>query len=337
MRLTRRGRAVVAIVAGAGVAAVLHGPRGLDAIIAPGVVALAVGLLQVARVDEPAVERRLPERGTREEEVTVGVEVMAEDTLGGRFHDAVGDGLEASGNDRLVTIAGEPIEYRLSLPERGEHTVGPLSIEVTDVLGLASVTHRYPDTDGILVRPRVEPISVPPSEVYPEYGDFGPEHGDFDYLREYQPGDPTKDVHWKSSAKTADDGLLVSEFSASEEGVDAITVAADATPDTDDDVADAAASLIVFLMDAGLEVGLRTPEEEIVPGTGIDHRNDLLDALATFGPGTLRDGRLADPALHVSGTEDGVSIETSGRTLRFADLLGEGDPGGAEREPPAPA
>jgi uncharacterized protein (DUF58 family) len=337
MRLTRRGGVVVAIVAGAGIAAALHGPRGLDAIIAPGLVALALALVQIARVDAPAVERHLPERGTRSEDVTVTVEVTADDTIGGRFHDAVPDGLSASGNDRLVTLSGEPIEYDLALRERGEHAIGPLSIEITDVLGLVSVTHRYPETDGILVRPRVRPVSVPPSDIYPEYGDFGPERGEFDYLREYRPGDPTQDIHWKSSAKTADDGLLVSEFSASEEGIDAITVAVDAAPGTGDETADAAASLLVFLMEAGLEVGLRTPAGDVAPGIGIDHRNDLLDTLARFEPGALPEGRLAEPELHVSGTEDGVALETSGRTLRFADLLGPRGAEGAESGGPIPA
>ncbi len=335
MRLTRRGRGVVVIIAGAGVAAFLHGPRGLDAIVAPGLVALAVGLFQVWRVDEPEITRDFPERGTREATVTVTVEVEVDDTIGGRFHDAVGPGLEATGNERLVTLAGAPIEYELSLPERGEHAVGPLSIEVTDVLGVASVTHTHSEIDEILVRPRVLPVSVPPGEIYPEYGDFGPERGDFDYLREYRPGDPTQDIHWKSSAKTADDGFLVSEFSASEEGIDAITVAVDAVPGSVDATADAAASLLVFLMEAGLEVGLRTASADIAPATGIDHRNDLLDTLARFEAGTLRDHRAAEPELHVSGTEEGVLLETSGQTLRIDELVGE--PGTPESERPVPA
>jgi len=336
MRPTRRGYAVLAMVAGAAVAAVLHGPRGLDAIIAPGVVALAVGLFQVWRVDEPGVERQLPDRGTREGEVTVTAEVDIEDTVGGRFHDEVDPGLEAAGNDRLVTLSGAPIEYDLSLPERGEHAVGPLSIEVTDVLGLASVTYRYPGTDEILVRPQVLPVSVPPGEIYPEYGDFGPERGDFDYLREYRPGDPTQDIHWKSSAKTSDDGLLVSEFSASEEGIDAITVAVESVPERADETADAAASLLVFLMEAGLEVGLRTASADVSPGIGIEHRNDLLDALARFESGTLPDRLLSDPELHVAGTADGVLLETGGRTLGFDDLLGrEGTERGGEHPVPA--
>jgi uncharacterized protein (DUF58 family) len=327
MRPTRRGVAVAAIVVGATAAAVVHGPRGLDAVIAPGVVALAVGVVQLWRIDTPEVERRLPARGSRESEVTVTVDVNVDDTVSGRFRDTVGPGLEASGNDRLVTLSDTTIEYDLALPERGEHVVGPLSIEVTDVLGLVSVAHRYPETDEILVRPRVLPVSVPPSDIYPEYGDFGPERGDFDHLREYRPGDPTQDIHWKSSAKTADDDFLVSEFSASEEGIDAITVAVEAAPGTADRTADAAASLLVFLMEVGLEAGLLTPSADIAPATGIDHRNDLLDALARFEPGRLSEPPVSNAELHVSGGQKGVVLETSGRTLRFETLFGEGSSG----------
>jgi uncharacterized protein (DUF58 family) len=337
MRPTRRGYAVATIVMGAATAAVVHGPRGLDAIIAPGVVALVVGVVQLWRIDTPDIERRLPARGSRESEVTVTIDVDTDDTVSGRFRDTVGPGLEASENDRLVTLSDATIEYDLSLPERGEHVVGPLSIAVTDVLGLVSVGHRYPETDEILVRPRVLPVSVPPSDIYPEYGDFGPERGDFDHLREYQPGDPTQDIHWKSSAKTADDGFLVSEFSASEEGIDAITVAVEAAPGTADRTADAAASLVVFLMDAGLEAGLRTPAVEIAPATGIDHRNDLLDALARFEPGRLREDPASEAELNVSGGQKGVVLETSRRTLRFETLFGEDVPGTAEGEHAATA
>jgi len=337
MRPTRRGLAVTAIIVGATAAAVVHGPRGLDAVIAPGVVALAVGVVQLWRIDTPEVERRLPGRGSRGTEVTVTVDIDIDDTVSGRFRDAVGPGLAASGNDRLVTLADTTIEYDLSLSERGERVVGPLSIVVTDVLGLVSVTHRYPETDEILVRPRVLPVSVPPSDIYPEYGDFGPERGDFDHLREYRPGDPTQDIHWKSSAKTADDDFFISEFSASEEGIDAITVAVEAAPGRADRTADAAASLLVFLMDAGLEAGLRTPSVGIAPATGIDHRNDLLDALARFEPGRLGDGSRNEAELHVSGGQQGVLLETSGRTFRFETLFAEDGSGSAGRENPVMA
>lgn len=336
MRLTRRGYAVAAIIVGATAAAVLHGPRGLDAVVAPGVVALAFGVFQLWRIDTPEVDRHLPSRGSRGTEVTVTVEIDIDDTVSGRFRDTISPELEANGNDRLVTLTDTAIEYDLSLPERGEHVVGPLSIEVTDVLGLVSVTYRYSETDEILVRPRVLPISVPPSDIYPEYGDFGPERGDFDHLREYQPGDPTQDIHWKSSAKTTDGSFLVSEFSATEEGIDAITVAVEATSGNADETADAAASLLVFLMDAGLDVGLRTPSVEIAAATGVDHRNGLLDELARFEPGRLRDSLLNEAELRITGAEGGVLLETGGRTLRFENLLDERS-GNPESEPPVAA
>ncbi|MFB6228810.1 MAG: DUF58 domain-containing protein, partial [Halobacteriales archaeon] len=322
MRPTRRGYAVALIIAGATVAASMHGPRGLDAIIVPVVVGFAVGAVQLWWIDAPEVERRIPGRGSRKDRVTVALEVEVENAVSGRFQDTVPPELEASGNERLVTLDDTVFEYDVTLSERGEHAVGPLSITVTDVLGLVSVTYSYPKTDEILVRPQVLPISVPPSDIYPDYGDLGPERGEFDHLREYHPGDPTQDIHWKSSAKRVEEGFLVSEFSASEEGIDAITVAVDAVPGRADDTADAAASLLVFLLSAGLETGLRTPSAEFDPATGPDHRDDLLDALARFEPGTLRDGQVAEAKLHVSGDNRGVLVETGGRTLRFENLLG---------------
>jgi uncharacterized protein (DUF58 family) len=337
MRPTRRGYAVAVIIAAATVAASMDGPRGLDALIVPGVVGFIVGAVQLWWIDAPEVERRLPWRGSRKDEVTVAVDIEVENAVSGRFHDTVPQGLEASGNERLMTLEDTVIEYDLTLSERGEHAVGPLSITVTDVLGLVSVTHSYRATDEILVRPQVFPISVPASDIYSEYGDFSPERGEFDYLREYQPGDPTQDIHWKSSAKRSKDGFLVSEFSAREEGSNAITVAVDALPGHADDTADAAASLLVFLLNAGLETGLRTPSVSFKPGTGADHRNNLLDALARFEPGALRDGLLAEAELHVSGDERGVLLKTGGRTVRFESLFEGDDPESSGSEQSATA
>lgn len=337
MKPTRRGYVVAMIIIGATVTAALHGPRGLDAIIAPGVVGFVVGAVQLWWIDPPETKRRLPNRGSVGDEVTVAVELEVDTTVSGRFHDRIGEGLEANENDQLVTANSTAIEYDLFLAERGEHAVGPFSITVTDVLGLVSATYSYPKTDMILVRPEVFQVSVPLSEVYPEHGDLGPERGEFDYLREYQPGDPTQNIHWKSSAKQAEEGFLVSEFSASEEGVDTVTVAVDATPEHVDDTADAAASLLVFLLSAGFETGLRTPFVEITPATGVDHRNDLLDALARFEPGTLHESRLAESDLHVSGGKKGVVLETGGRTLRFENILEQSGPERSMDEQPVTA
>ena len=59
--LTRRGRAVVAVAAGAVLLALWFGERSLNAVVAPAAVALAAGYLQVARTPDLTVERTPPE------------------------------------------------------------------------------------------------------------------------------------------------------------------------------------------------------------------------------------------------------------------------------------
>ena len=337
MKLTRRGRGVAAILAAASLAFVLHGPRGLDAVIVPGLVAFAVAVVQVRRATFPEVERRLPERGHRGETVTVRLDVDADRPVSGSLHDEVGEGLDATGNDRLVTLTGDGVEYELALATRGEGAVGPLSIEVTDVLGLVSKRRRYRGRDRILVRPRVLPLSIRPRETYADEGDLGPERGAFEYLREYEPGDPIRDVHWKSSAKTTD-GFLVTEFASDDEGVEAVTVGVEAVSGDRDATADAAASLVAFLLESGLDVGLRTASTEIEPGSGVEHRERTLDLLARdrYITGRLPDRFRAETDLVVRGTDDGVALETGQRTVDLGRYLDSGAEIPTDDAPPMP-
>lgn len=323
MKLTRRGRGIAAILTVAAIAAALHGPRGLDAVIVPGLVAFGAAVVQIRQVTFPEVERRLPERGHRGETVTVRLDVDTERPVSGTFHDQVGEGLEGTGNDREVTLTGDGVEYELVLATRGEGAVGPLSIEVTDVLGLVSKRRRNHDRDGILVRPRVLPLSVRPRETYADEGDMGPERGAFEYLREYEPGDPLRDIHWKSSAKTTE-GFLVTEFASDDEGDEAVTVGVGASTDDLDPTADAAASLVVFLLDAGLDVGLRTASKTMEPGSGVEHRERILDHLARDRniTGHITDRFRAEADLVVRGTDGGVVLETGQRTVDLDGYLG---------------
>jgi len=137
MSLTRRGYAVVGVVLVGLANAGLYGPRALNAVVAPGVVALVASLVMVRRVPEPEISRVTPEDGFVGERRTVTLSVAADTSFTGRVHDVVPEALTAAGNDRLTTVGDEPIEYELTYARRGVYTLGPVKVTVRDVLGLA--------------------------------------------------------------------------------------------------------------------------------------------------------------------------------------------------------
>jgi uncharacterized protein (DUF58 family) len=334
MRLTRRGRGLLAAVAVAALAAFLHGTRGLDAVVVPGVVALGIAAVQVRGTTVPEIERHLHERGTRGDTVTVRLDVGTDDPVSARIHDEVEEGLDATGNDRPVTLAGGSIEYDLTLSTRGMQSIGPLTIEVTDILGLVSETRRHAARDRILVRPRVMALPVGLHEATAGQGDLGPERGAFEYLREYEPGDPIRDIHWKSSAKTAG-RFLVTEFSDDDEGLDAVTVGVEAVRGDHDATADAAASLAVLLLESGLDVGLRTFSKGVAPDGRAKQRDRILDVLARdrYIAGDIPDRFRPEVDFLVRGTEDGVVLEAGDRTVDLGGQLAAATTGGGPAEP----
>ncbi len=99
---------------------------------------------------------------------------------------------------------------------RGVYTLGPTEIHMGDPFGLFRVAHRYPETETILVYPRV--MHLPPLEL-PRGTTSGQARASlraFDRtlmaatVRSYQPGDSLHLVHWPLSAHRGE--LMVKEF-----------------------------------------------------------------------------------------------------------------------------
>ena len=147
-----------------------------------------------------------------------------------------------------------------------------------------------------------------------------PDRQAFDGLREYAPGDPLRDVHWKSSAKRGDGELVVKEF-VGETTRGTVSIAASAATGHADDMASAAASATLLAMDAGYSVQVACPAGELPAGHGDDHRRHVLELFARTGAGYAdeRAREAADVAIEADG--DGVSVAVEGRRHRLG--LGE--------------
>lgn len=313
-RPTRRGWAVAAVVGLAAVMGWVYGGRSLNAVVVPGVALLAVSWLGVWRASAPHVERESAAYGFPGETPRVEITVESDRSANATVTDAVPEVFGASPRFETVTD-GRPLAYSVRLAERGVHELGPVTVRITDVFGLWQKTYVEAVTDEVVVFPRVRPL-YDSAGVLSGYVGLTDEREQFDSIREYQRGDALRDVNWKASAKRAGD-LVVTEYAG--EGAERTVMVGVGSGPNPDNAAEAAATLVTHMLDAGLAVGLATPSARVGPGTGLDHRHELLTALARY------DGTGAAPALdgvdlEVVPGEGGATVRTGHETHHFDDI-----------------
>lgn len=326
MSFTKRGRALLFIVAFSIAMAVLYGPRSLNAVVVPGVVALAVAIVYVRRTEQPEIDRIPPEDGPVGATKTVRLDLRTRTSFTGRLIDTVGDGLLAVDNDQHASIDSGPISYDVTYDRRGVHTIGPTSITVRDVLGLAERTYRYHNEHEILVYPPVRDLTGRARHelnLLPEI-QRSAMRNEFDSLREYERGDAFRDIHWKTSAKRPDDELVVKEYSA-EDDLGTITLIAEAEGGLPaaDAMAEAAASIASFLLAAGLTIEVSAPEGILEADDGRSQRRKVLELFARTGPGSVpKSERVAADVLITADADGDVVVQVDDRTVSFDRLVG---------------
>ncbi|WP_435062119.1 DUF58 domain-containing protein [Halobaculum sp. EA56] len=336
MRLTRRGKAVVAVAVLAVASGLLFGPRSLNAVVVPALVVLTAAYLQLRWAEVPTAARAVPpddhvgrsypvrlffgdREGPRPDE-----ETGMDRPFTGVVRERVGDGVSA---DRLVTqtvVGAVPVEYELAYERRGRHRLGPAEVTARDVLGLAETDLSTAETAEVLVYPMVHAVAGWARRDLRALHETGVhrERREFDRLREYARGDSLRDVHWKSTAKR--DDLIVKEFSAEAE-TEAVSVAAGAAaaPGAADGMAEATASLALALVEDGVPVDVRLPDGTLTVTGERGSQVRLLERLAVAGPGRLGD---TEADVTVYGEADRVRVTVAGEEHDFADLRAERPP-----------
>jgi uncharacterized protein (DUF58 family) len=220
MRPTRRGIAVLVCAVLLYLAGLL---LGLPLLRALGGCALGAFLVAVAPVLsrlKPAVSRRVhPDRvqrgGTAFAELVVGNEgsfrqaaFVARDTIGDEVREIPVRALPAGGSAR----------YRYEVPtnRRGRIPLGPLSIERSDLLGLARARGELGEVAELRVYPKRHPVRLSPAGRARHHHEGEPQlqpmRGSMDLrsLREYVVGDERRHLHWKATARTGQ--LMVREY-----------------------------------------------------------------------------------------------------------------------------
>ncbi len=97
--------------------------------------------------------------------------------------------------------------FTFSLPKRGIYRLGPLSLESSDLFGFFHVNTTIENYDYITVYPEVFPLSKFNLQTEDPFGLQKSNRKIFDdpimysSIRDYQSGDPLKNIHWIATAK----------------------------------------------------------------------------------------------------------------------------------------
>lgn len=321
MRPTRRGVTVALAVVLAFGSASFFGARGLNAVAAPGLVALGAAVVQVWRAEAPTISRSLPKRGVQGETVEVEVAFDVPRPYSARFAESLRDGLEGVGTEVAFALGSRPLRYELELRGRGRRVVGPAVVEVRDVLGLVSRRFLVDGQETVLVRPPVHPLwGVWADELVRRFG-HGDDRQQFDSLRPYRRGDPLRDVHWRSSAKLPGESFVVKQFSSGEDER-GVRLAGESEVGYADALATATASIAVHLLTEGFRVGVETADLEVPPHGGPDQRDRVLDALAQTRGGALKAGVRERADVVVRADASGVTVSLAEATVPFREIVG---------------
>lgn len=259
-----------------------YSPRQINAVAAPALVALVVGVVSVRRARCPDVEVRSPPPGVPGDERTLSVSLSGRGlaTVAIDLPDGVSLADEAADREMAVRLPAT-VEWTVSLEQRGIHSVGPLDATFHGPLGLVEQSVGDAAEVEVVAYPRRFDLTEPAAARGELHSRPDVVTQEFDRIREYRPGDPLRRVDWKSSAKHRD--LHVVEF-ADRAGKEAVVVGGVAIRETDDQMARAVATLAEAALDAGLDVGIVVPAGRCEPDSGADHRERLLRLLARTGP-----------------------------------------------------
>lgn len=321
-RLTNRGKWAIGIAVAGFLMGWLFGGRNLNVIVVPAVILVLATWGYVSRFEEPRVRRHAPTHGEQGETRRLDYYVESEIGYPATVVQRISEGLEGTGPHHIVTD-GQWIREEIGLATRGRQTIGPTRITAADPLGLWEREFTDADTESVMVYPRIRSLSDE-SHLLGEFLGLTDERDRFDSVREYQSGDPLRDINWKASAKRPGD-LIVTQF-AGEGTVTRVTIEAEAVGQGSDRVAEATASVAMVLLEAGLAVGLVTTQGHLEPGHGDSHRRELLEMLAVLEPGRIRMELPEEPDIRVSSPRGSrhVDVRVGSDRVSYAELQSEG-------------
>jgi len=300
----------------------LFGARSLNAVAVTALVAVIAAVAQVRLADRPSAEHSNPPAGFPGDTRDVTVSITGTQGTIIEANDPLDSGLSSAGNTFSASIPST-VTYEVTLAERGVQSIGPLSVHLRDVFGLVTQELEIGDSTRVIVYPEIYDVTGSTILTAELQRNRQPERQEIDQLREYVPGDPLRDIDWKSSAKRLPD-LVVKEF-IGRETTGTIKIAVSTDRDTVEAATSAVGSVGLFFARAGLEVGVTLPDGELDPALGETHQDELLLLLAETGPGTIGEHDWAAADVRMVGEDGSVTVDVNGRVTTFEDMRGADD------------
>jgi len=218
------------------VAAVLNGWQlyfMATALLAVPVVSYVLGVLAISKI---RCKREAPEYAGESEPIEVSVRVECKHQIVGPIHirDTLPKWFQPISEEENVERHSAMLitfKYRVLPMKRGAYKLGPVEVNLTDPLGFFNFKRRHRIFSDIIVYP--SPLRIPELEARLG-GTFG-EHQfegtgakgsgvDFHGVRNYQPGDDLRRVHWRSTARHRKLNVIEFEHRAGQDTVIAINV-----------------------------------------------------------------------------------------------------------------
>lgn len=289
VRLTRDGGWFMLVLVGVGLASFNTGNNLLYLALSAMLALLVVqNVLGEANLRGIRVERRLPAELFAGEGAEGALAVVAErpalPSVGLRVEELDGSGAQALLPPIPAGGRGEaPATW--TLPTRGWRALGSVQVSSTWPFGLFVRSRVLPLPGEVLVYP---PRRLGAAAWAGQGGGLEQEDprrrggdGELVGLRLYQPGDPVRRVHWRTSARV---GQPVVVERAAPQALRCVVRVRPEAPDLEEELARACGQVVAQL-GRGLAVGLELGEQVLPAGQGAAHRRRLLGALALFGRG----------------------------------------------------
>lgn len=223
----------------------------------------------------------------------------------------VGSGRGVFDIHRLAPGAAAEELFAIPTSRRAVVKVGPVSVVRGDPLGLFERVHRRDEPVDLFVHPRTVNFDgqslgfLRDLEGLPAT-DLSRDDVSFHALREYQPGDDLRHVHWRSTARTGD--IMVRQYEETRRShfvIGLTTNPADYRDDEEFELAiSAAGSLGLRALRDSQRVEVRVQQRLLPSATG----KQFLDSLSALVHSGARAGRMVDLAGVVAATLPAASV-----------------------------
>ncbi|MEM9036168.1 MAG: DUF58 domain-containing protein [Actinomycetota bacterium] len=225
------------------------------------------------------------------------------------------------------------LAYQLPTERRGVLSIGPLRLEISDPLGLASVKMVAAPRAEVTVYPRIHPVTAVATTLGNDAQNRSAAHhgigrvgDDFYALRDYVVGDDLRRVHWPTTARRGE--IMVRQDELPWQGK--LTLLLDLrrsvhTPGSFELAVSAAASLLVASSTRHDLVRLRTTDGgDSGFGAGHAHLDAIMEYLATTSPSGHGSLRSVLSSLRSSGGGAFVGVTANGAPDELGELLRTG-------------